>query len=82
MNPPARTPTVFASALRIFDLSLGQMLWSRRSIFLALAVGGPIVLAFAVRAIVLWTPAGMPLGAAVQLAPRSVLLNTRPFVPA
>src|SRR5689334_9211804 len=37
------------------------MLWSRRSIFLALAVGGPVVLAFAIRAIVLWTPAGMPL---------------------
>jgi ABC-2 type transport system permease protein len=37
-------PGVLASALRIFDLSFGQMLWSRRSIFLALVVGGPIVL--------------------------------------
>ena len=31
--------------MRIFDLSLGQMLWSRRSVFLALLVGGPVLLA-------------------------------------
>ena len=35
--------------LRIFDLSLGQMLWSRRSVFLALLLGGPVVLAVALR---------------------------------
>jgi ABC-2 type transport system permease protein len=34
-----------ASALRIFDLSLGQMLWSRRSVFLGILLGGPVVLA-------------------------------------
>ena len=33
----------------MFDLSLGQMLWSRRSVFLGLVVGGPIVLAAALR---------------------------------
>jgi len=43
------TPSFMASAVRIFDLSLGQMLWSRRSIFLALVVGGPVVLAATVR---------------------------------
>ena len=32
-------PSLVASALRIFDLSLGQMLWSRRSVFLAILVG-------------------------------------------
>jgi ABC-type Na+ efflux pump permease subunit len=42
-------PGLFASAVRIFDLSLGQMLWSRRSIFLALVVGGPIVLGAGLR---------------------------------
>ena len=52
-------PKVLVSALRIFDLSLGQMLWSRRSVFLAFVLGGPVVLAAAIRAIVLWTPAGM-----------------------
>lgn len=38
-------PTLGASALRIFDLSLGQMLWSRRSVFLGILLGGPVVLA-------------------------------------
>ena len=42
-------PTFFASALRVFDFSLGQMLWSRRSVFLALLVGAPVLLAVAVR---------------------------------
>ena len=37
------------SALRILDLSLGQMLWSRRSVFLGLLTGGPVVLALAIR---------------------------------
>jgi ABC-type Na+ efflux pump permease subunit len=39
-----------ASSARIFDLSLGQMLWSRRSVFLGLVVGGPVALAAALRA--------------------------------
>ncbi|HOQ61497.1 MAG TPA: ABC transporter permease [Vicinamibacterales bacterium] len=30
--------------MRVFDLSLGQMLWSRRTIFLALVVGSPLAL--------------------------------------
>jgi hypothetical protein len=42
--------------MRIFDLSLGQMLWSRRSIFLALVVGGPVLLAATVRLIALLVP--------------------------
>lgn len=49
-NPSTlRPPTLAGSALRIFDLSLGQMLWSRRSVFLALLVGGPVLLAILVR---------------------------------
>jgi hypothetical protein len=42
-------PSLWSSAVRIFDLSLGQMLWSRRSVFLGLVVGGPVVLAVALR---------------------------------
>jgi hypothetical protein len=34
-----------AASRRIFDLSLGEMLWSRRTIFMALVVGAPVVLA-------------------------------------
>ena len=45
----ANRPAVLASALRIFDLSLGQMLWSRRSVFLTALVGGPVLLAAAIR---------------------------------
>jgi ABC-2 type transport system permease protein len=33
----------------IFELSFGQMLWSRRSVFLALITGGPVLLAALIR---------------------------------
>jgi ABC-type Na+ efflux pump permease subunit len=49
---PAPTRSYLAlwrSAVRVFDLSLGQMLWSRRSVFLGLVVGGPVVLSAALR---------------------------------
>lgn len=36
---------------RVFDLSLGEMLWSRRTIFMALVVGGPVLLAAIVKII-------------------------------
>ena len=39
-----RSPSFWTAALRVFDLSLGQMLWSRRTIFLALVVGSPLAL--------------------------------------
>lgn len=53
MSVPAsrRAPSFPASVLRVFDLSLGEMLWSRRSLFLALLVGGPVVLAAVSRVI-------------------------------
>ena len=44
VRSPGRSPSFAAAALRVFDLSLGQMLWSRRTIFLALLVGAPIAL--------------------------------------
>lgn len=44
------SPSLFSSALRVFDISVGEMLWSRRTIFMALVVGGPVVIALAVRA--------------------------------
>ena len=51
--PPAATatPGLFPSAVRIFDLSLGQMLWSRRSVFLGVLLGGPVAIAIALRII-------------------------------
>lgn len=46
-----RPPSVLQSAVRVFDLSLGQMLWSRRSVFLGVLLGGPVLLALALRII-------------------------------
>jgi ABC-2 type transport system permease protein len=45
--PPS--PGFVTSSLRIFDISLGEMLWSRRTIFMALVVGGPVLIALFVR---------------------------------
>ena len=42
---------MFRGAARVFDLSLGEMLWSRRTIFMALVVGGPILLAIVARVV-------------------------------
>ena len=49
-------PSLIASSLRIFELSLGQLLWSRRSVFLALLLGGPVLLAAAIRIVTATTP--------------------------
>lgn len=48
-NP--RTPSVAAAALRVFELSVGEMLWSRRTVFMALVVGLPVLIAGVVRAL-------------------------------
>ena len=48
--PPA--PGFLTSAVRIFDLSLSEMLWSRRTIFMALVVGAPVLIALVLRALV------------------------------
>ncbi|MBM3818993.1 MAG: ABC transporter permease [Acidimicrobiia bacterium] len=42
-------PPYTHAARRVFDLSLGEMLWSRRTIFMALVVGAPVLLAIVIR---------------------------------
>src|SRR5437762_3478749 len=37
---------------RVFDLSLGEMLWSRRTIFMLLVVGAPVLIAVILRILV------------------------------
>jgi ABC-type transport system involved in multi-copper enzyme maturation permease subunit len=54
--PRTGRPTYVSSVLRIFDLSLGEMLWSRRSVFLALLVGGPVALALISRLVWILAP--------------------------
>ena len=54
--PPAlpvarRAPSMWRAAVLIFDLSLARMLWSRGTIFMALLVGLPVVLALLVRGV-------------------------------
>ena len=38
------------SAMRVFDLSLSEMLWSRRTVFMGLVTGVPVILALVIRA--------------------------------
>src|SRR5207247_11419601 len=56
----SEAPGLVASAIRILDLSIGQMLWSRRSIFLAVVTGGPVALAAAIRTIATVGHEGLP----------------------
>ena len=53
-RPIPAAPGFFASGIRIFDLSLGEMLWSRRTIFMMLVAGAPIVIACFLRIIVMF----------------------------
>jgi ABC-2 type transport system permease protein len=45
-----RAPGLMSASLRVFELSLGEMLWSRRTIFMGLVVGLPVLLALVIRA--------------------------------
>jgi ABC-type transport system involved in multi-copper enzyme maturation permease subunit len=49
--PTRRQTSFLTGALRVFDLSLAEMLWSRRTIFMALVVGGPVIIAIVVRVV-------------------------------
>ncbi len=60
MTPPVQsTPSLLSSAARVFDLSLGQMLWSRRSVFLGVLLGGPVLLAVALRVVTVLYSSGL-----------------------
>ncbi len=48
-RPSPASPGLLYGTLRIFDLSIGQMLWSRRTIFMALVVGVPVIIAAVLR---------------------------------
>jgi len=48
-RPPHKMPSLMTASLRVFDLSLGEMLWSRRTVFLGLVVGGPVLIALIFR---------------------------------
>lgn len=43
------SPSYLSSSLRVFDLSLSEMLWSRRTVFMALVVGAPVAISLLLR---------------------------------
>jgi ABC-2 type transport system permease protein len=49
--PPA--PGFLTASFRVFDVSLGEMLWSRRTIFMVLVVGAPVLIALMLRLLVM-----------------------------
>jgi ABC-type transport system involved in multi-copper enzyme maturation permease subunit len=51
-RPIPAAPGVLTSALRVFDLSIGEMLWSRRTIFMAMVVAVPVFISLVVRLLV------------------------------
>jgi ABC-type transport system involved in multi-copper enzyme maturation permease subunit len=75
--PPA--PGVLASAFRVFDLSLGEMLWSRRTIFMALIVGAPVIIALILRFLV-GLGAPIPESTAVRDGVRTTVRMTGPAI--
>ena len=48
---PTELPSLMTASLRVFDVSLGEMLWSRRTVFLGLIVGGPVLIAIILRVV-------------------------------
>jgi ABC-type transport system involved in multi-copper enzyme maturation permease subunit len=46
-----KQPSFVYGAFRVLDMSIGQMLWSRRTAFMVLAVGAPVVIALLLRTI-------------------------------
>jgi ABC-2 type transport system permease protein len=50
-RPSPTSPGLLYAAMRVFDLSIGEMLWSRRTVFMGLVVGLPVLMALLVRAI-------------------------------
>ena len=74
MNQPAPTrslppaPNFLTSCLRIFDVSIGEMLWSRRTVFMLLIVAAPVLIALFIRTLV-------ALGAPVMQGPRGVRMT-------
>jgi ABC-2 type transport system permease protein len=51
LTPASRPSPFMRGAWRVFELSLGEMLWSRRTFFLAFVVGCPVFIALVLRVV-------------------------------
>jgi ABC-2 type transport system permease protein len=49
MSGDTRAASFMNGVRRVFELSLGEMLWSRRTIFMVIVVGSPVILAMVAR---------------------------------
>lgn len=49
MTTPRRPPSFVNAVFRVFDVAVGQLLWSRRTMFMMLAAAAPIVIAIIFR---------------------------------
>jgi ABC-type Na+ efflux pump permease subunit len=47
----SRPPSFWNGVARVFELSFGEMLWSRRTIFMAVVLGAPVLLALVIRVV-------------------------------
>jgi ABC-type transport system involved in multi-copper enzyme maturation permease subunit len=66
---PTASPGLVAASLRVFDLSLGEMLWSRRTVFMGLVVGLPVLLSLVVRVLHELGAPGMRVNGAISGGP-------------
>jgi ABC-type transport system involved in multi-copper enzyme maturation permease subunit len=83
-RPPV--PSFFTSSLRIFDLSLARMLWSRGTVFMGLVIGLPVMIALICRGVasVAGTSAkldGVPISGGALFGAMMWLLYLRFIVP-
>ena len=81
------TAPLLASTRRVFELTLGQMLWARRTMLLALAVAAPVLLALVTRLTLSTSSAvvqinGRQIGSEAVFSTAMTLLYLRFIVPA
>jgi ABC-type transport system involved in multi-copper enzyme maturation permease subunit len=72
-RPVPAAPGFVTSSFRVFDLSVGEMLWSRRTIFMALIVTAPVLIALFIRLLV-------ALGAPLQVGGSESVKMTGPAI--
>ena len=77
MTSERRAPSTLFASLRVFDISLGEMLWSRRTVFMGLVVGLPVLLAAIVRLLHELGAPGMP--KQLRISPRESGPSQRSF---
>jgi ABC-2 type transport system permease protein len=81
-----RPPSFVTAVFRVFDVAVGQLLWSRRTIFMMLAVSAPIVIAIILRitealGVSAMRVNGVPVGGPVMFGGIIWLLYLRFIVP-